>query len=382
MEILHIITGLNVGGAESMLYKLIKNTYKENNYTVISLTKNGLIGEKIKNLGVEVINLNMKKSITIFSKLFQLKNIIKNINPDIVQTWMYHSDLIGGIVAKLAFDGPIVWNIRHSDLDPNSNKKTTILTAKLSAKLSNKIPNKIISCSKIAKSIHIELGYNQKKITVIPNGFNINEFNQKLYDNDKIYEELKIPQNNYLIGMVGRYDPQKDYMNLLKAAKLLKNENRNLYNKVRFILCGRNVRKENKEITQFLNKNNLSSNFYLLGQRDDIPQIMASLDLFTLSSSFGEGFPNVIGEAMASNTPCVVTDIGDSAYIVGDTGIVVEPKNSNGLMKGWQEILSMSNKEIKNLGERARHRIVNNFDISEITDKYLNLYRNLLNLKK
>lgn len=381
MKILHIITGLNVGGAESMLYKLIKNTYKENNYTVISLTKNGLISEKIKKLGVEVIYLDMKKSINIFSKLFQLKNTIKNLQPDIVQTWMYHSDLIGGIAAKLSVSSPIVWNIRHSDLDPNSNKKTTIWAAKLSAKLSNKIPDKIISCSKIAKSIHSELGYNNEKINVIPNGFNIKEFDQKLYNNNEIYEELNISQNNYLIGMVGRYDPQKDYMNLLKAAKLLKKKNSKLYNKVKFILCGRNINNENKEINKFLNKNNLSTEFHLLGQRDDIPQIMASLDLFTLSSSFGEGFPNVVGEAMASNTPCVVTDIGDSAYIVGDTGIVVEPKNSNELFKGWQKILNMPNNKREDLGKKARQRIVNNFDINEITGKYLDLYKDLISSK-
>lgn len=381
MKILHIITGLNVGGAESMLYKLIKNTYKENNYTVISLTKNGLIGEKIKKLGVEVINLDMKKSINIISKLFQLKNTIKNLHPDIVQTWMYHSDLIGGIAAKLSVNSPIVWNIRHSDLDPNSNKKTTIWSAKLSAKLSNKIPDKIISCSKIAKSIHSELGYNKAKIKVIPNGFNIKKFDQKLYNNNEIYEELNISHNNYLIGMVGRYDPQKDYMNLLKAAKLLKEKNGKLYNKVKFILCGRNINNENKEIKKFLNKNNLNQEFHLLGQRDDIPQIMASLDLFTLSSSFGEGFPNVVGEAMASNTPCVVTDIGDSAYIVGDTGIVVEPNNPNELMKGWQKILNMPNNKREDLGKKARQRIVNNFDINEITGMYLDLYKDLINFK-
>jgi len=364
-----------------MLYKLIKNTNKDIEHIVISLTKNGLIGEKIKKLDVEIFCLNMTKSFNLINKFIDLKKLLSEKKPDLVQTWLYHSDLIGGLASKLSLSCPIVWNIRHSDLSSEANKRTTILVAQLSAKLSNYIPDCIISCSKVAKNIHINIGYNKDKIEIIPNGFNISEFNQAKYNKKILYDELDISYNNNLIGMVGRYDPQKDYDNLLNAALLLKKNYYSLFNQSHFILCGKNVDENNKELTNFLKKNKMESNFHLLDIRDDIPMIMASLDLFTLSS-LGEGFPNVVGEAMASNTPCVVTDVGDSAYIVGDTGIVVRPKNSSELMQGWVNIITKSRKEIEKLGEKARKRIIDNFTIKKISKKYLDLYNTLINENK
>lgn len=378
MNIIHIITGLSVGGAENMLYKLIKNTKTKNNHKVVSLTKNGQIGIKLKDIGIKVKVLNMKNSLSIINKFNELRKYIKKENPDIIQTWMYHSDLIGGGAGKLGADCPIVWNIRHSNLEPDVNKKTTIWTAKISAKLSNIIPDKIASCSLIAKNIHSDLGYNKDKIEVIPNGFDLSELNKNLYDKNEIYEELEIPFENNTIAMVGRYNPQKDYENLINAANKLRDMNENLFSHTNFILCGRNVDVENKGLVEQLNDLNLRDRFHLLGQRNDIPKIMASIDLFTLSSSCGEGFPNVIGEAMASSTPCIVTDVGDSAYIVGDTGIVVPPKEPNKLAEGWNKILSLDFKKKKRLNNKARLRIEENFDIKVIAKRYIDLYNSLI----
>lgn len=364
-----------------MLYKLIKKTNKDIEHIVISLTKNGPIGEKIQNLDVEIFCLNMTKSLDLINKFFDLKKLLNEKKPDLIQTWLYHSDLIGGIASKLSLSCPLVWNIRHSDLSSQANKRTTILVAQLSAKLSNYIPDCIISCSKVAKDIHINIGYNKDKIKIIPNGFNVSEFNQLKYDKKKLYDELDISYNNDLIGMVGRYDPQKDYENLLNAALLMKKNYTSIFNQSHFVLCGKNIDQNNKKLINFLQKNKMESNFHLLGVRDDIPMIMAALDLFTLSS-LGEGFPNVVGEAMASSTPCVVTNVGDSAYIVGDTGIVVKPKNSFELMQGWVNILSKSKKEKEKLGEEARKRIIDNFTIEKISKKYLDLYNKLINENK
>lgn len=377
-KILHVITGLKIGGAETMLYKLIKSTCDGVEHVVISLTENGFIGTKLSELNIEVISINMIKSVNIINKFFELKKIIKNNNPDLVQTWMYHSDLIGGIAAKFAFKGPIIWNIRHSNLKWRENKKSTILIAKLSAILSNIIPDKIVSCSKIAKEIHAKIGYNKNKIKVIPNGFDILEFDQKKYNKLELYDELDIPYDNFTIGMVGRYNPQKDYKNLINAVSLLKEKNTELFNNTTFIICGKNIDENNLELISYLKEKNIEAKFKLLGRRNDIAKIMASLDLFTLSSSFGEGFPNVIGEAMASNTACVVTDVGDSAFIVGDTGVVVEIKKPEQLMSGWVKILSLSESKRNKIGEKARQRIVENFTIDKIAKKYLDLYNSLI----
>lgn len=373
-SITHIITGLNTGGAETMLYKLLSNIDRTKfEPKVLSLTDIGSIGKKIEKLGISVKALDMKRGVPDPRYVFRLAAILKKEKPDLVQTWMYHADLIGGLAAKLVRNIPIVWNIRHSNLDPEGNKKTTILTAKACAKLSKTIPKKIICCSEASFKVHSELGYEEEKMIVIPNGFDLDDFKPDAEARYSVRRELSIPDDAAIIGMVARFDPQKDHKNLINAAGVLCKSNKNIH----FILCGDGITNDNKQLAKWIQEHNLQVNFHLLGRRADIARITTAFDIAS-SSSYGEGFPNVVGEAMTCEVPCVVTNVGDSAYIVGDTGIVVPPKNPLAMAKAWEKLIKLPAEERKILGKLARKRIEDNFEINFIANQYMELYNQLL----
>ena len=372
MKILHIITGLSTGGAEMMLYKLVsKMDLDKFEIQVISLTGIGPIGKKIEDLGIPVRALGMKRGVPDPRMVFKLARWLKKYTPDIIQTWMYHSDLVGGLAAKLAGNIPVVWGIRHSNLDSEGNKRTTIWTAKTCARLSRWLPVKIVCCSEASRMVHTALGYDPDRMVVIPNGFDLNLFKPDLEEGTLLRQELGIPEDTIIIGMVGRFDPQKDHLNFIKAAALLHTETKD----VQFLLCGDDITWENYQLSSWIKDSNLSKYFHLLGRRNDIPRIMTALDIASSSSSYGEGFPNIVGEAMACGVPCVVTDVGDSALIVGDTGIVASPKDPNALALAWKELIEIGRDKRQKLGHDARLRIGEKFSLPSIVKRYEELYK-------
>jgi glycosyltransferase involved in cell wall biosynthesis len=371
LKIIHVITDLNTGGAETMLYKLVsKMDWDKFEIQVISLTDIGPIGKKIEDLGIPVSALGMRRGIPNPVAIFTLARWLRRARPDIVHTWMYHSDLMGGLAAKLGGSFPVVWGIRHSNLDPEGNKQSTIWTAKTCARFSRWLPVKIACCSEASRHVHTALGYDPDRMVVIPNGFDLNLFKPDLEGVALVRQELGIPEDTMLIGMVGRFDPQKDHILFIKAAALLKKENRD----VQFLLCGDDITWKNQKLSKWLDETGLHIYFHLLGRRNDIPRIMNALDIAS-SSSYGEGFPNVVGEAMACGTPCIVTDVGDSALIVGDTGIVVPPRDPNALALAWKELIEIGKDKRQKLGHDARLRIRDNFNLLYVVKRYEELYK-------
>lgn len=221
--------------------------------------------------------------------------------------------------------------------------------------------------------IHIELGYSANKMVVIPNGFDLSEFKPNPMARQAVRDELGISEGSQLIGLIGRFDPQKDHHNFVKAAAILLSQSP----EVHFILCGDGITWENIELTDWIEEAGIRENCHLMGQREDIPLITAALDIAT-SSSCSEGFPNVIGEAMACGIPCVVTDVGDSALIVGDTGLVVPPKNPQALAGAWQKLLELGPENKVQKGMSARHRVQENFSLPLIVGRYENLYQEII----
>lgn len=324
-KILHIITGLNDGGAESVLSRLCLNTARVKNI-VISLVDLGKYGPILQAEGIKVYALGMSKNPLSLFKCFKLIHLIKSEQPDVVQTWMYHADLLGGVAARLAGVQQIFWGVRHSVLEKGKSKRSTIAIAHLCAWLSKWIPTCIICCANKALEVHADIGYQKSKMLVIPNGYDLAQFNQNEFDRTMVRAHFEQTEDRFFIGLVGRYHPFKDHKNLLYALALVCKT----IPSIRCLLVGKGLSNENIELMEMINGLGLQSNVVLAGQRSDISAIMNALDLHVLSSS-SEAFPNVLAEAMACGTPCVTTNVGDALDIIGDATVCCPSCDSQAL---------------------------------------------------
>ena len=368
MKIVHIITGLEDGGAEATLTKLLSySSVLRSRYHVISLLGLGKYGPKFREMGIPTYALNLNRPIYAISALFKLFKILRSIEPDIVQTWLYHADLIGGVIARIVGVKAIYWGVRHSNLSPANMKIRTLIVVKISALLSGVIPHKIICCSDEAVKSHIDIGYDKNKFVVINNGYDLSNFTKINIDIDDVKSDFSIPISTPLLGMVARFNVQKDHYNLLQALANVKKEGLEFI----CILVGTGINNDNIQLTQWINQLSLSRNVKLLGQHEDIPLIMNILDIHILSS-LGEAFPNVIAEAMACYTPCITTDVGEASIIVGDTGWVVPSQDHYSLSQSIIEALKQLN-DNDNWALRksaARKRIVENYSLVKMVSAY------------
>ncbi len=375
MKILHVITGLSTGGAEMMLFKLLSRLVRENvGNEVISLTGSGPVGERIAGLGVKVHALGMGRALPSPLKFFSLARMIRESQPDIVHAWMYHANLLAGVAAKFARSPPVIWGIRQSNLDPRLSKRSTILTASLGARLSTRLPARILCCSAVARDVHEALGYAPEKMAVIPNGFDLERFRPDGEARIAVRRELGIKPDAPLIGLVARFDPQKDHRSFITAAAGLVDSGASAH----FLLCGEGADADNRELGEWIRAAGIGANCHLLGLRDDMARINAALDIAVSSSAFGEGFSNAVAEAMACGVPCVVTDVGDSGLMVEDTGRVVAPKDSDALAGALAGLLEIGAEGRAKLGRAARRRIEENYSLPDIAARHLAFYRETL----
>lgn len=368
-----LITALTGGGAEMMLYRLMSRLDRTKfRPQVISMMELGPVGEKIRALGVPVRSLEMSQGVPNPLAVLKLVRWLQCDKPDVIQTWMYHADLLGGLAARLAGGIPVSWGIRHSDLSLEGNRRLTLLTVKACAPISRWFPTKIVCCSEASREVHAAVGYATDKMIVIPNGIDPELFRPNPKARETIRRRLGISDDAPVIGMVGRFHPQKDHYNFVQAAQYL---SRSIQD-VRFLLCGEDVTWENEELVKWINDAGIRERVFLLGKRDDIPELTAAFDIASLSS-MGEGFPNVVVEAMACAVPCVVTDVGESARIVGDTGVVVPRRDPQALANAWLKVLTMGGDDRKQLGLSARERVIEHYSLHQIVSRYERLFEEL-----
>jgi glycosyltransferase involved in cell wall biosynthesis len=368
LKIVHVINGLANGGAEHTLYKICKYDTK-NKHIVISLTDKGKYFLLLKKIKVKVYILNYN----FFSihKFFYLTKLLYDLKPNIVQSWLVHSDFVASFAARLIGIKNIIWNIRYSNLIYGKTKLTTIILLKFLAKLSFIIPKAIIIVSKNSKFFFTTIGYNSKIFEYIPNGYDL-----KLLKSDKslkssFKKKNKIKKNVPIIGNVGRLDPQKDHINLLKALSILKSKNISFL----CILAGKNINNNNLNLTSLIKQFKVQDRVKLLGQNKNIPELMNGFDIYVQSSSYGEGFPNVVAEAMACGTTCVVTNVGDASFIVGSTGWVAPPNNAFILADKIKKAIDELNAGKWNRRSRnSRLRIKNKFSIKKMINNYNNIW--------
>lgn len=377
IKLAFVTTALATGGAEMMLHKLLQYLDRSRfEPAVISLRDKGQLGTRIEALGVPVHAMGMNPGIPNPFRFWALVRLLRRLRPDVVQTWMYHADLLGGIAARLAGCSRVVWGIRNSNLDARLTKRSTRWVVQTCARLSSCVPARIISCSQLALEVHAALGYQADKMQVIPNGFDLERFRPDPDARLGVRSELGVAPETPLVGLIARFDLQKNHLGFVEAAALVHRE----WPDVHFLLAGSGVDASNAALVSAISSRGLSSNVHLLGRRDDVPRLMAALDVLA-SSSYGEAFPNVLGEAMACGVPCVVTDVGDSAEIVGNTGRVVASGDMAGLARHIVALLELPIDEKRALGERARQWVEERYEINGIARLYSQFYNELAGMK-
>ena len=270
-------------------------------------------------MGIPVRAMGMRPGVPDPRGVVRLARLLHRERPQVVQTWMDHSNLIGGVAARLAARAPVIWGVHHANHIPQLAKRTTRMTVSACARLSRRLPTRIVCCSESARAAYARWGFAAERLTVIPNGFDTDAFRPDLAARLDV-PELGLAPDATLIGLVARYDPSRTTRTSSAPPPHLKSR----LPDVHFLLCGDRVDPGNETLASMVAALGLRGHCHLLGPRRDVPRLHAGLDLAT-SSSVSEAFPLAIGEAMACGVPCVATDVGDSASIVGETGWVVPP---------------------------------------------------------
>ena len=373
-RILHVITGLDVGGAETSLQKLLATLDRSRfEPSVVSLKGHGTMAKKIARLDVPVYSARIHEPGARLAGLRELFRTVGPWAPDLIQGWMYHGNLAALAFARLAPGRPpAIWNVRHS-IDRLKDEKTSTRWVIRAGSLFSRRARRIIYNSHISSQQHERLGYSQHGTIVIPNGFDTDCFKPSAEHRRHIRETLGISADAFVAGIVARYHPMKDHPVFIEAAKQVRAAHLDTI----FLLAGSGVTRENSELGKAATLA-LGSSVRLLGERDDMPALMAALDVLVSASAYGEGFPNVVGEAMASGVPCVVTDVGDSAMLVGDRGFVTQPRDVNALAMSVSKLIAIGSDARRELGLRARAHIVNHLSLGSVTMQYAALYDSVL----
>lgn len=372
IRVLHVTVGLESGGAEMMLYKLVSLTDRSRfEPHVVSLTSEGpLIGARLRSAGVPLTALGFRRGVPNPGLVMNLVRTMRRIQPQVVQTWMYHADLVGGLAGRFVRGVPIVWGLHNSDFDPRLAKRSLLSVIAANRRLSRWLPARIVCCSEAVRTIHSNLGYDIAKLHTIPNGLDTEEFLPSSTAALDLRQELKVDPETELVGYVARWDPQKDHAMFLAAAAQLARVRPNVH----FVLCGAGMDESNPHLARLVMNSNLQGRLHLLGLRSDVPYVTAGLTVASCCSSYGESFALVLGEAMACGVPVVSTGLPGPASVIGDEGWIVPIGNASAMVSAWLTALEMTPEEREERGRRARRRIVETFSIQKMVNRYESLY--------
>lgn len=355
-----------------MLWKLLSGIDRKRfEPFVIALSRDSdRIVQSFRDIDVPCELLGMQPGRGSVAFVFRLVKRLRELAPDIVQGWMYHGNIAATVAsAFLRPRVPVLWNVRGA-LDSSRDRRPSAFIIWVGGKLSFAAA-RIINNSNVSACQHERhFGYQASTRVILPNGFDTDRFRPSIEARQIVRRSLKLPQDALLIGLIGHYRSMKDHGNFLRAASILTRR----YRHAHYVLVGERIDDENSELKSLIVEHGLRGRVYLLGQRDDMNVLTAALDVLASSSSSGEGFPNVIGEAMSCGVPCVVTDVGDSAFVVGDTGVVVPPRDSEALAQAIAQLIDAGEARRNELGGRARQRVIDRFSLESVVHQYESLY--------
>jgi glycosyltransferase involved in cell wall biosynthesis len=374
MRVAYVITGLDNGGAESMLERLVLSLGPRVQPLVISLTDLGVVGPRLQAQGVDVRALGMRRGQFPSLRLWwQLIRMLRQFGADVVHTHMCHSDLVGGLAARVAGVRAVIWNIHLSNLDAKLNSRSTLWTLRACALLSHVVPQRIACVAQRSRDAHVGLGYASDKFVVIPNGFDMSQFQPDAAARLSVRTELGLTAETPLVAVIGRFDVLKNHRGFCEAMAHLVA----LRPGTHAVLAGARIDANNTELNAWLHQYGVAAVCHLLGPRHDVPRLMAALDVLLLPS-LGEAFPNVVGEAMACGVPCVVTDVGDAAVMVADCGRVVASGDMRGLAEAAATLLALGHDERGRLTQQTAASARQRYDLQAVSARFMAEYSAML----
>jgi glycosyltransferase involved in cell wall biosynthesis len=373
VRIAHVIPALATGGAQAMLAKLLEAGVGGPDQLVVALRPGGGAWPRVAATGVELHDLGLRPGEISPMALGRLSVLLRRWRPDLVHGWMYHGNLAALLGAGLgARRAAVLWNIRHSLHDLAHEKTGTRAVIRIGAHLSRLVAA-VVYNAQVSADQHSTLGYTGRRIEVIPNGFDTDRFRPDPEARARWRARLGLGSGTHLIGHVARYHPMKDHAGLIRAAGQLVSQGRDLF----LVMVGEDVTPQNQELSVALRAAGIGHRAALLGERSDIPEILAALDVAVLCSAWGEGFPNVLGEAMACGVPCVATDVGDCGRLMAADGALVPPRDGAALAEAMARLLDLPASARGELGAAGRSRIVDEFALPRIAERYTELYRRI-----
>lgn len=380
LRVAHVITGLGAGGTPVMLHKVLAAQQAAGSSIdscVIGLIQDGPIGEQIRSLGIPVVSLGMRPGVPDPRALWRLAGELRRFRPDLIQSWLYHADLMSSLVARWVGSPPVVWNLRHATLDPQHDSRSTRYTARACAWLSQRSPARILVNTVSGQRVHADYGYDRSKMQVVPNGFDLERFRPSESARKQLRQSLSLAPETPLIGLVARFSELKGQQLFIEAMTAVAAQSPETH----FVLCGTQITPQNTKLQQWIEASGHAARFHLLGERLNVEQVHAALDI-EVSASVSEAFSNSLGEALCCGVPCVVTDVGDSAWLVDDAGWVVPSQDRAAMAEACLQILRMPATQRAALSQRARQRMEQNFDINVIARQYEEIWREVLAQQK
>ncbi len=375
VRIVHVITGLEPGGAEQLLVRVASRLERARyDPVVISLTERGELSEALEAAGVPLHVVPFHRRVPDPRAFARLIELLRRLRPHLIETWLYKADLIGGLANLFAGRLPLLWSVHVTALEAERGLRSNVAAARIGAPLSRWLPTLVLCVSQEAADAHAAIGYDRSKLRIVPNGFDTDRFRPDPAARARVRSELGWDESTPVVGLVARFDPQKDHATFAAAARRAADQRPD----VRFLLCGRRITWENPELAALLDAAGRRDRVALLGVRHDMPAVTAAFDVAISSSAFGEAFSIAIGEAMAAGVPCVATDSGNAATLVGDTGRVVPPRDPAALAGAIVDVLTADDRAAR--GARARARIVADYSLTSVVRRYEDTYDEVLRL--
>lgn len=373
----HITTSLDMGGAQTMLAKLIEvcalNPAAAQPW-IVTLRPPGVIASRLARIGCDIYSLDMRGPAPSPSALIRLARVTGRKRPDILQGWMYHGNLAASVAAMMTGRPvPVIWNVRHSLADPATEKRSTRALLAVSARLSGRTVA-IIYNSRTAAREHEAIGFAPERAVHIPNGFNCSVFHPDPGRRTAMHRLFGIDPGAIIVAMVARYHPMKDHINLIDAVARARSEGCDLH----LLLVGTDLDAPGNVAAVAARAALPPDRLTISGERLDVAEWLPGVDILALSSAWGEGFPNILGEAMACGVPCVTTDVGDSAWVVGEAGMVVPPADTRALATAIADLAAMSAETRHAIGSRGRARVTEHFEIERVVKTYRDLWSTVL----